>query len=298
MPLVQVRDIPVNYMIHNSDSAGETIVFIHGLGLNQEVWEPVLPYIRENYRVVLFDLRGHGGTGRGEAPISWSLFIHDLHDLLTRLELGPVHLLGHGFGASLAVKFSLQHAELVKSLMLLSTPAFLPRKTVESIIHSRKQLTDKGSMLELAESMASGICRLSAEHAFYPTVVSAYLSIAPETYFEALELYAAGPVNEDFARLAHPTLALVGAEDSISLASNALSSQLLMHSSLIVVPDASNTLFIDKPAFMSQRLREFIEDPASVVTDYASFECHVAKYVMKYFNDAYEQILSKKAVQA
>jgi Predicted hydrolases or acyltransferases (alpha/beta hydrolase superfamily) len=298
MPFVQVRDIPVNYHIYHSDSSAETIVFIHGLGLNHEVWEPILPYVKEHYRVVLLDLRGHGRTERGETPLSWELLIEDLRLLLTQLELGPVHLLGHGFGASLAVKFSLQYAKLVKSLILLSTPAFLPRKTVESIVHSRKQLTGKESMLTLAESMTHGITKLTADLPLFQTIVSAYISVSPETYFEALELYTGVPVNEDFAHLDHPTLALVGADDAIYLASNALSSQLLLHSSLVVVPDASNMLFIDQPQFTFEQLHDFITDPFAVVTDYSSFECYVAKYVMQYFNDAFEQILNKKAVQA
>ncbi|SFE57683.1 Pimeloyl-ACP methyl ester carboxylesterase [Paenibacillus catalpae] len=298
MPFIQVRDIPVNYHIYHSDPSAETIVLIHGLGLDQEIWEPILPYVREHYRVVLLDMRGHGRTGRGETPVSWELFTGDLHMLLTQLELGPVHLLGHGFGASLAVKFSLQYAELVKSLILLSTPAFLPRKTVESIVHSRKQLTSNGTMLTLAESLVNGLFKLPGDSVLYGKIISAYMSVSPGTYFDALELYAGAPVNEDFAHLAHPTLTLVGADDSITLTSNALSSQLLMHSSLIVVPDANNTLFIDQPQFTFERIHEFIADPSAVKTDYTSFECHVAKYVMRYFNDAFEQVLNKKALQA
>ncbi|WP_127498264.1 alpha/beta fold hydrolase [Paenibacillus glycanilyticus] len=298
MPFIQLRDIPVNYQIYNAESASETIVLIHGLGLNLEIWEPILPFMKEHYRVVLLDLRGHGLTERGDVPLSWELFTEDLLMLLTKLELGPVHLLGHGFGASLAVKFSIEHAELVKSLVLLSTPAFLPRKTVASIIQGRKQLISKGSMLNLAESLVNGIFKLTEEHALYRKIIAGYMAVSPETYFDTFELYGESPVNEDFARLAHPTLTLIGSEDSISLTSNALSSQLLMHSSVVVVPSATNTLFIDQPQFTFERIREFIKDPSQVATDYASFECHVAKYVMQYFNEAFEQVLNKKAVQA
>ncbi|WP_336787277.1 alpha/beta fold hydrolase [Paenibacillus sp. MMO-177] len=298
MPFIQLRDIPVNYQIYNENSTSETIVLIHGLGLNQEVWEPILPYVSKQYRVVAFDLRGHGHTRRGDADLSWELFMEDLRMLLTQLELGPVHLLGHGFGATLAVKFSIQHAELVKNLILLSTPAFLQRKTIESAVYIRKRLTSKGSMLTLAESMVSGVFKLSADSSLYGKIISAYVSVDPATYFDTLQLYMQSPVNKDFEQLDHPTLAMVGSEDSITLTSNALSSQLLMHSSMVVVPGATNTLFIDQPQFTFERIREFIADPSQVVTDYSSFECHVAKYVMQYFNDAFEQLLNKKAVQA
>ncbi|GLX66436.1 alpha/beta fold hydrolase [Paenibacillus glycanilyticus] len=298
MSFIQVRNIPFHYHIDHSNSSMETIVLIHDLGLNQEVWEPFLPHLKEHYRVVKLDLRGHGRTGQGHEPVSWELLIQDLFGFLTQLELGPVHLLGYGFGATLAVKFSLQHSDLVKSLVLLSVPAFMPKGTISSIIESRMQLTSKGSMLTLAESLANGISKLSTDHALYNKLVSAYMAVAPATYFQMLELFAKDPVNEDFAHLTHPTLVLVGADDSIYLTSNALSSQLLMHSTLIVVPDASNALFIDQPRFTFEEVDQFIKDPSAVKTDYASFECYVAKYVMEYFNDAFEQILSKKAIQA
>ncbi|MGO4107046.1 alpha/beta fold hydrolase [Paenibacillus sp. YAF4_2] len=297
MPLIQVREISINYQIYNANSKMETIVFIHDLGHNQDIWEPILPFIQQHYRVVVLDLRGHGRTERGTELLSWDLFIQDLFQFIIKVELGAVHLMGHGFGATLAVKFSLQHADLVKSLVLLAVPAFLPRETVDSVIQSRKQLTSNGDMLTLAESMVQGISKLPPDSSLFKKMVTAYMTVQPETYFEALELYAGAGTNEDFASLSHPTLALVGADDSIYLSSTALSSQLLMHSSVIVVPEATNTLFIDQPQFVSDKVYDFIQNPSEVLTDYASFECHVAKYVMQYFNDAFEKVLTKKAVQ-
>lgn len=297
MPLIQVREISINYRIYNANSKMETIVLIHDLGHNQDIWEPILSFIQQQYRVVVLDLRGHGNTDRGTELLSWDLLKEDLFQFIINLELGPVHLMGHGFGATLAVKFSLQHADLVNSLVLLAVPAFLPRETIDSVIQSRKQLTNNGNMLTLAESMVQGISKLPPDSSLFKKMVTAYMSVEPETYFKALELYREARTNEDFAALSHPTLALVGADDSIYLSSTALSSQLLMHSSVIVVPDATNTLHIDQPQFVSDKVNDFIQNPAEVLTDYASFECHVAKYVMQYFNNAFEKVLTKKAVQ-
>ena len=62
------------------------VVFVHGLGLDLNTWEKISPYFSDDYRVVLYDLNGHGKSDASIATQTLSLFAEQLADLLDELE--------------------------------------------------------------------------------------------------------------------------------------------------------------------------------------------------------------------
>ncbi|GMK40608.1 hypothetical protein PCCS19_36640 [Paenibacillus sp. CCS19] len=297
MPFVQVKDINMHYQIYQSHTSSDTMVLLHGVGLNMELWEPIVPYLLEKYRIVTFDIRGHGETERGTSTFSWELFVEDMHILMKQLQIDSFHLAGHGFGANVAVKYGQRHKEQVKSIILFAVPAFFPRKSIDSLIDSRKALTQSGSMLPLAQSMAKGITMAPSESSMYQKIVNAYSKVTPDTYFRIFDLYLDTPPNGDFGRITHPTLSLVGVHDPIYLNSYTLSSKLLFQTRLLVVPHSSNAVFIDQPQLTSEWIHDFIRTPILNRSNYGSFESIGAESVMDQFHEVYEIGINKLELQ-
>lgn len=293
MPFVQVNDINLHYQLYNSESESETLVLVHGLGLNTELWEAITPFFVQHYRLLLFDVRGHGKTDRGTSPLSWDLFVEDIHHLLQHLHIESAHFIGHGFGGNLAIKYALIHKEKTKSLSILAAPAFYPKKSINALIESRKQLTSSGSMLPLAQSMAKGITLQPSNSNLFQKIVNAYTLVSPQTYFQVFDLYLASPPNEDFDLLTHPTLSLVGAHDPIFLTSYTLSSRLLLKTRLLVMPHSSNAVFIDQPQLTFEWIHDFISKPPLEIKNYCSFESEATENVINYFHEVYEEGLNK-----
>ncbi|GIO12178.1 hypothetical protein J19TS2_17330 [Cohnella xylanilytica] len=293
MPFVQVKDINMHYQIYKSQYATDTLVLVHGVGLNMELWEPILPYFLLHFHVVVFDLRGHGETERGAPNFSWELFVDDINSLMTQLQLESFHLIGHGLGATLTMKYSRKYKEKVKSIILLAVPAFFPRKSIDALIESRKILSRSGSMLPLAQSMAKGITMEPSDSSIFQKIVNAYSMVTPETYFQIFDLYLDVPPNGDFKYITHPTLSLVGVHDPIYLTSYTLSSKLLITTRLLVVPHSSNAVFIDQPKLTAEWIHDFIQKPVLVRSNYGSFESNGAESVMDYFHEVYEIGINK-----
>ncbi|RAW15517.1 hypothetical protein DC345_12545 [Paenibacillus taichungensis] len=297
MSFVQVKDIKIHYQIYKSQYAMDTLVLIHGVGLSMELWEPILPYFLHNYHVVIFDLRGHGETERGTSDFSWELFVDDINKLMEFLHLEFFHLIGHGFGATLTMKYSQKYKEKVKSIILLAVPAFFPRKSIDALIESRKVLSCSGSMLPLAQNMAKGITMEPSDSSIFQKIVNAYSMVTPETYFQIFDLYLDTPPNGDFEFIRHPTLSLVGVHDPIYLTSYTLSSKLLIQTRLLVVPHSSNAVFIDQPKLTAEWIHDFIQKPVLVRSNYGSFESNGAVSVMDYFHEVYEIGINKLGKQ-
>jgi len=113
-------DIRINY--YDSGNNPDTVVLIHGMGANLAFWYPIISGLtRHDFRVIAYDLRGHGYSSRPTLGYRLSDMDADLVQLTRHLDLQRFHLVGHSFGARIALHFALLHPERLKSLVIADT---------------------------------------------------------------------------------------------------------------------------------------------------------------------------------
>jgi pimeloyl-ACP methyl ester carboxylesterase len=96
---------------------GETLVLIHGVGLNKQVWQPQIDAFCGDYRVVAYDTLGHGHSRIPEADLPLDDYFEQLIELLDRLEISRVNLCGHSMGALITLGFSLKYPDRVNRII-------------------------------------------------------------------------------------------------------------------------------------------------------------------------------------
>lgn len=108
-----------------SDRARATVLLVHGLGEHSGRYHHVVSRLqRGGYRVVAFDLRGHGeSTGQRVYVRSYDEFMDDIWTIYRNvvepgLDGHPLALLGHSMGGNLAMGFTLRHQDVVDALAL------------------------------------------------------------------------------------------------------------------------------------------------------------------------------------
>jgi 3-oxoadipate enol-lactonase len=94
---------------------GDTVVFIHGFGLDSSMWDPQWAPFAARYRTIRYDLRGYGGSSLPDGPYS---HVDDLLALIDFLGTRPVHLVGLSLGGRVALRVAAQAPEAVRSLTL------------------------------------------------------------------------------------------------------------------------------------------------------------------------------------
>lgn len=96
---------------------GDSIVLIHGFGLDSRIWDKQVEELSKTNKVVTYDLRGFG-----ESSLPSGKYDHteDLHELLKNLKISNPEIVGHSFGGEIAVDYALEYPEEVKSLVLVS----------------------------------------------------------------------------------------------------------------------------------------------------------------------------------
>jgi 3-oxoadipate enol-lactonase len=122
MPLIDLDGIRFHYLQKGS---GPDVVLIHAVTSNLSVWLFInlVSILAEEFRVTAYDLRGHGASDTPPAHYTSSDMAEDFSRLHAALGLGPAFLVGHSFGAVVAMHTAVLYPDLVRGL-ILSDPYF------------------------------------------------------------------------------------------------------------------------------------------------------------------------------
>lgn len=116
---------------------GKPIIFIHGAFISSKMWEPQVLLFSKDYRVITYDLRGHGLTG-ASSPDNYSidLFVTDLKNLIDEVIPGqkPV-ICGLSLGGMIAQSFAVKHKNDLSCLILCDTLATITLSTANKIMY-------------------------------------------------------------------------------------------------------------------------------------------------------------------
>ncbi|WP_371225402.1 alpha/beta fold hydrolase [Roseovarius sp. 2305UL8-3] len=99
-----------------------SVVLIHGLGLNREVWQWMVPALSDAYDVITYNLYGHGQSGVPPERPSLSLFSEQLVSLMAALDVPDAVIIGFSLGGMICRRFAMDHPELARALVILNSP--------------------------------------------------------------------------------------------------------------------------------------------------------------------------------
>ena len=111
-----VDSFGTSYSFHKINEKNP-IIFIHGVGLTKEIWEPQINFFKE-YNTLTYDLLGHGKTSLKKSRVSFEDFSYQLLNLINELSLGKIHLVGFSLGGLIARHFASKHSDRLSSLII------------------------------------------------------------------------------------------------------------------------------------------------------------------------------------
>lgn len=167
----------------------QVMMFAHGFGCDQNMWRFVVPAFEEDYKIVLFDHVGAGGSdlsafipGKYEKLEGYA---DDIIKIATDLEMRDIIFVGHSVSALMGIIASIKSPGLLKSLILVSpSPAYIndgdyvggfTRPQIEELLESLDQnhlgwsmsmapvIMGNPDRKELAEELSNSFCRTDPE---------------------------------------------------------------------------------------------------------------------------------------
>ena len=224
---VVVENLRVHYI---ATGTGNTVVLIHGNAGNVEDFEfGTVGLLAPEYRVVAIDRPGHGRSDRPAGrTASMECQAELLHETLLSLEIWQPILVGHSWGASLALAYSLKYPNEVSGVVLLA-PAAYPDKGENRLLRAivNTPILNDLSLLLGKPFVARRMLKQALVQAFYPQAVpNNYLKTATSLWLGKKQLKAyiedESALNDSLRRMSQrysdikvPVVIVAGNEDRI-----------------------------------------------------------------------------------
>jgi len=113
-----VNGLNLYYEIHGT---GKPLILLHGGVGATEMFGEILPSLSSTRRVIGVDLQAHGRTADIDRPLSLEAMADDIAALLEHLEIRRADVMGYSMGGGVALRTAIQHPDVVRKLVLVST---------------------------------------------------------------------------------------------------------------------------------------------------------------------------------
>ncbi|MFF1478273.1 alpha/beta fold hydrolase [Streptomyces sp. NPDC058301] len=251
-----MSETPKNTLQYRVDGPEHAPVLVLGpsLGTTWHMWDRQIPELAGVWRIVRFDLPGHGG-----APALPAVSVGELGDRLiaTLDELGVQRFgyAGSAIGAAVGADLALRHPQRLASLALIAASA---RFGTADEFRQRGVVVRSNGMDPMARSAPERWftpAYAAAQPAIVEWAVQMVRTTDPGCYIAACEALAAFDIRADLARIGVPTLVLAGAEDRVTGPGDARTLVAgVPDARLAVVPGAAHLAPVEQPAAVTDLL--------------------------------------------
>ncbi|MFN8625485.1 MAG: alpha/beta fold hydrolase [Candidatus Binatia bacterium] len=256
MSSLSVGDTHIHY---EQTGSGTDLVLIHGLGGDLHMWDRAAPLFARYHRVLRYDVRGFGASGKPPGPYSASLFARDLHALLVACDVRYAHIAGCSMGGVIAQRFALDYGALVRSLVLVSTSSEVGPAAAARWQRLAERLEQEGFSARTADM----------SHAFAPGFADRNPTVGadvnrrtaandPRTYAAAARAMGTYGWTAELPRLTAPTLIVQGLHDQLTPPGGSVRmSRALPHARLLMIADAGHSVPVEQPEVFQHALLAF-----------------------------------------
>jgi len=260
---LMVNNLLVSYTDQGPDEA-PVIIFIHGFPLNKTMWYKQVESLKETYRIITYDIRGHGESDSGDPEFSIDLFVNDLISFMDKLGLDKVALCGLSMGGYIALNAIVNYPERFVALVLSDTQCLADSREAKEKRSAAIEAIRKNGVVEYANE---SIKNLFTADSFSTNTdeIELVKKMIVNTPAQSLcnTLLALSSRNETCTRLPEinvPLLILVGDDDKITPLPLALMMQEKIKGSLLqVIEHAGHLSCLENPEAFNEHLITFFE---------------------------------------
>lgn len=264
MPLKKIRDVELYYEIEGSEA--DTIVFVNGIGMTVQSWQPIRErFLDRGFRCLLYDCRGQLRSGKPvDSPYSMETQAADLLSLLDSLEIERAHLVGTSYGSEIGMLFARAHPERTRTLTVIAGVSELD-SLMRAAAESWAAAADCGAVpfFRCMLPWAYSSDYLARNQRLLQEQEEAIGRLPPD-YFAAFKLLVGAflqlDITADLERIRCPTLVISAERDLIKGPRfGQLIHEHISESELVVLPGAGHAVVLEQPDLVAGRTIDFIE---------------------------------------
>lgn len=260
---IEINNLTVSYSDHGPDDA-PVVIFIHGFPFNKSMWNMQVEALKENYRLIAYDIRGHGNSDPGIGDFFIELFVSDLFRLMDKLRIDRSILCGLSMGGYIALNAVLKRPERFDGLILNDTQCIADTPEIKEKRRIAINVIKEKGVEQYADE---SIKNLFAPESFYKkeNTVARVKEMMINTPKQSLcnTLHALAERKETCNQLQEiniPVLIMVGKEDKITpIAAAKQMHEKILDSTLKIIPHAGHVTNLENPTAFNFQLLKFLE---------------------------------------
>jgi pimeloyl-ACP methyl ester carboxylesterase len=240
---------------------GPPLFLVHGIGAARSTWAKALPVLTPHFKVITYDLRGHGASPMPSGEFGMAELVEDLEALRIRLGIEQAHFAGHSLGGMIGPAYARLYPDRVLSLGLLSTAAFRTEEDSARVWGVVRAMEEKG-IPDILPTLTDRWFT-DAFIAASPDVVEARLkqviATKAEVFLNVFRIYAGTEMAPWLHEIAAPSLIVTGENDGgCNPRLNRLIDAALANSELVILPGYKHSLLLEAGDLVAQEMLRFM----------------------------------------
>ncbi|MFU6378725.1 alpha/beta fold hydrolase [Metapseudomonas otitidis] len=242
---------------------GQPVVLIHGVGLNKEMWGGQVVGLATQYRVIAYDMLGHGDSPRPEPGTALLGYADQLRELLDHLGLTQVTVIGFSMGGLVARAFALHYPQYLQGLVVLNSVFNRTPEQRAGVIARTAQAAQHGPDANAEAALSRWFSReyQAANPAQIAAIRQTLASNDPQGYLTTYELFATQDMYraDDLGNIRVPTLIATGELDPGSTPEMAEQlAQRIPGARAAVLAEQRHMMPVESPRLVNQLLLDFL----------------------------------------
>lgn len=241
---------------------GAPVLLVHGLGSSTRDWEYQIPELAHHYRVIVFDVRGHGRSDKPRERYSIKGFADDVAALIEHLQLPPVHLVGISMGGMIGFQLGVDRPELLKSLCIVNSGPEVKAKSARDYIEIAKRwsLSRLLSLDTIAKALGKLLFPKPEQAELRQKIQQRWPQNDKRAYLASLDAIIGWGVRERLARISCPTLVVTADRDYTPVAQKQAYVAEMPNARLLVIEDSRHATPLDQPEHFNSSLLAFLSE--------------------------------------
>lgn len=258
MPIIQIKDIDIYYEIKGE---GDPLLLVHGLGSSARNWELQVSYFAEQYRVLTYDLRGHGRSSKPAGPYSMGLFAEDTAMLMQGLGIPAAHVVGISMGGMIAFELAVRFPHLLKSLVIVNSYPEMRVETAREHIEKWQRLLilELLGVRKMGEVLSKRLFIKPEQAELRRMFVERWAGNDKRAYQESLRAIFGWDVEARLGDICCPVLVIASDGDYLPLEQKRDYVARIPGARLTVIEDARHAVTAERPGQFNRILDEFLE---------------------------------------
>ena len=243
---------------------GAAVTLSHPLGASLELWDAQAAALEDRYRVLRYDVRGHGASDVPPGPYTLEQMAGDLHAVLQAEHIASTHFVGLSMGGLIGMTAALTWPRAIASLVLCDTTSCYGagiRAMWDDRIHAAESQGMTDALIERTMEIWFTPAFRERHKATVDRVRAMLRATNPRGYVGAVQAIAGVDLTDRLAAITCPTLVVVGERDPGTPPAMAQAiHERIRGSRLLVLPDAAHCSVVERAAEFNRALLAFLAD--------------------------------------